>query len=124
MKTKILVVDDEWSMQELLKHTLSLSDFDVRVAGNEVEFRQQVFDQKPDVIILDIMLGDEDGPKVYDKLLSEGLDKNIPVVFLSALAQDQPSSPPRPDRQFALLAKPFDPDELVGQLRHLVDSKR
>ena len=122
MKPRILVVDDEWSMQELLKNTLSLSGFDVLIAGNDVEFREQAFSQKPDVIILDLMLGDKDGTKVYNRLLAEGLDASIPVIFLSALAQDRPPTPPRPDRKYALIGKPFDTEELVHQLGELVRS--
>lgn len=120
LKAKILVVDDEWSMQELLRHTLALSGFDVLMARDDIEFRQCVFAEKPDVIILDIMLGDKDGVQVYQKLLEEGLDRNIPVIFLSALAQDRPPSPPRPGRQYALIGKPFDTDQLVRELRELV----
>ena len=122
MKPKILVVDDEWSMQELLKNTLSLSGFEVFLAGDDVEFRQQVFSQKPDVIILDLMLGDKDGTKVYNQLLAEGLDANIPVIFLSALAQDRPPTPPRSDRKFALIGTPFAPGARVQQLTALVHS--
>ncbi|MBI3306790.1 MAG: response regulator [Candidatus Omnitrophica bacterium] len=122
MKGKILVVDDEWSIQELLKNVLSLSGFEVVIAANAAEFREQVFLSRPDVIILDIMLGDSDGTQVYKQLLAEGLDVNIPVIFLSALAQDRPSTPPRSDRKYALIGKPFDPDELIRQLDHLVAS--
>ena len=119
-KKRILVVDDECSMQELLRHTLALSGFDVAIAGNDVEFRKEAFAQKPDVIILDLMLGKKDGTDIYTELLSEGLDPKIPVVFLSALAQDRPPTPPRPDRKYSLVGKPFDPEELVQQLTTLV----
>lgn len=119
-KARILVVDDEWSIQELLKQALLLSGFDVLLASNDIEFREQAFTQKPDVIILDLMLGDKDGAQIYNRLLSEGLDPNIHVVFLSALAQDRPPTPPRADRKYALIGKPFDPEELVQQLNELV----
>jgi DNA-binding response OmpR family regulator len=119
MKPKILVVDDEWSMRELLQHLLSLSGFDVVSAGDEDEFRKVLSSDKPDAIILDIMLGDTDGTELYKQLLKDGSLKNtIPVVFLSALASDRPPTLPRPDRQYALIGKPFDPDLLVRELRH------
>ncbi len=123
MKHKILVVDDEWAMQELLRNVLSLSGYDVSVAGNDVEFREQAFSCKPDLIILDLMLGNKDGSQVYNQLLAEGLDSGIPVVFLSALAQDRPPTPPRPHRKYSLIGKPFDPDELVRQLAEVVAQK-
>lgn len=121
-KARILVVDDEWSIQELLKQALSLSGFEVILASNDIEFREQAFTKKPDIIILDLMLGDQDGAQVYNRLLIEGLDPNIHVIFLSALAQDRPPTPPRADRKYALIGKPFDPEELVQQLDELVKS--
>lgn len=117
---RILVVDDERAMQELLKHTLSLSGFDVRVAGNDSEFRTKAFEQRPDIIILDLVLGDKDGAQVYEELLTQGLDRDIPVVFISALAEDRPPAPPRPDRKYSLVGKPFDPDQLVRDLQGLI----
>lgn len=118
---RILVVDDEWPMQELLRNVLTLSGYEVDIAGNEAEFREKAFAQRPDLIILDLMLGASDGSEVYHQLLSEGLDASIPVVFLSALAQDRPSTPPRPDRKYSLIGKPFDPSELVRQLSEVVN---
>ena len=120
MKPKILVVDDEWSMQELLSLILVMAGFDVVLAGNEEEFRRETRAHQPDVIILDIILGNQNGVQVYEELLKEGLDPDIPVVFLSALAQDRPPTPPQPGRRYALIGKPFDSDVLVRELRSLV----
>ena len=122
-KPRILVLDDEWPMQELLRNVLTLSGYEVDIAGNDKEFREHAFAQKPDLIILDLMLGNTDGSQVYNQLLAEGLDANIPVVFLSALAQDRPPVWPRPDRKYSLIGKPFDPDELVRQLAEVVALK-
>jgi DNA-binding response OmpR family regulator len=119
MKPRILVVDDEWSMRELLQHLLTLSGFEVILACDEDEFRKVLSTEKPDAIILDIILGDTDGTELYKQLLKDGiLANNIPVVFLSALASDRPPTLPRPDRRYALIGKPFDPDLLVRELRH------
>lgn len=123
MKHKILVVDDEWSMRELLQHLLSLAGFEVILACDEEEFRKEIAIHKPDAIILDIMLGDQDGTELYRRLLKEEmLDQTIPVVFLSALATGRPPSMPRPNRQYALIGKPFDPDVLVRELHHSLSS--
>lgn len=120
MKPKILVVDDEVSMQKLLKDTLTFSGFEVLLAGDGEQFKERALEQRPDVIILDLILGNQDGSAVYQELLGMGLDENIPVVFISALAEDRPPSPPRPNRKYALLGKPFDPEKLVRDLRKLV----
>ena len=123
MKPRVLVVDDEHSIQQLLKSALTLSGFEVALAGNEAEFRKQAFSQKPHVIILDIMLGDADGTQIYQHLLRDGLDEKIPVVFLSALAGDRPPTLPQANRRYSLIGKPFDCDELVRELHDLIGIK-
>ncbi|MBI2174531.1 MAG: response regulator [Candidatus Omnitrophica bacterium] len=123
MTTRVLVVDDQPSMQNLLRQTLELSGFEVDVAKDSYEFRRNVFAKKPAIIILDILLGYEDGPQIYQQLLSEGLDPEIPVIFLSALAGDRPPTPPGGSRKYALLGKPFDYEQLVREMRQLIRSK-
>jgi DNA-binding response OmpR family regulator len=120
MKTRILVVDDELSMRELLRHVLQMAGFEVLLAADDAEFRTIALNEKVDAIILDILLGDADGTQVYGQLIAEGLSSAIPVVFLSALAQDRPSAFPQRGRRYALLGKPFDPDELVARLHEFL----
>ncbi len=117
-KPRILVVDDEQSMRRLLCHTLSLSGFDISTAASAAEFREQVFLQKPQVIVLDILLGDRNGPEVYQELLKEGLNPNIPVIFLSALIEKRwmPDSL-ESNARHAFISKPFEYKELLKKLR-------
>ncbi len=124
VKPRVLVVDDEQSMRRLLCHTLSLSGFNISTAANAAEFREQVFIQKPEVIILDILLGDHNGPEVYLELLDEGLDSNIPVIFLSALIEKRwmPKSIESNPRH-AFISKPFEYQELILKLREFAALK-
>ena len=122
--SKILVVDDEPDMLEVLGHALLYAGFEVLKAQNETQFEQLALGEKPDAIVLDIMLGDQDGPQIYQKLLDNGFDRNVPVVFLSALAQDRPLTRPQQGRTYALLSKPFDHHELVEELRGLVQATK
>ncbi len=107
---KILVVDDEWAILELLRIKLTKKGFDVITASNEKEFFEQVFENKPDLIILDIWLGNEGGgTKLYDVALDGGLDPDVPVIFMSALVEE--GTPPKrasKGGRFALYGKPFD----------------
>ena len=120
MKSKILIVDDDWSILEMLKFTLNTSGYEVVAAQNCDDFFKTAWLTKPDVIILDIMLGDRDGVQAYEELLTQGFDPKIPVVFLSVLAQDITPTPPQKGRTYALIAKPFDPGTLVQQIDCLV----
>ncbi|HXV28014.1 MAG TPA: response regulator [bacterium] len=120
IKTKILVVDDEPDILELLKEWLVLEGYDVSVAKNCHEFNRLALETKPDLIILDIMLGRENGVNLYNGLLSQGFDRTIPVIFITGLAHDRPESPGMPGRTYALRTKPFNPYEIVNDIRCLV----
>lgn len=125
MGARILVVDDEWSMRELLKNVLELSGFEVLLAKNAKEFNDIAWNTKLDAIILDIVLGDdEDGTQIYDEMVSRKFDKNIPVIFLSALAHDRPPIFPSPDRRYSLVGKPFDTNVLVSELKKALALKK
>ena len=120
MARRVLIVDDDWAILELLKFTLERAGYEVDVAQNGQEFREKAVASRWDLIILDLMLGDEDGARIHDELVKKGYDESVPVVYLSALAQDISPTPPRPGRHFALLAKPFDPDKLVQEIAAIV----
>ena len=120
MNPRILVVDDDWAMQELFKSILELAGFEILLASDENEFRAMALGEKIDAIILDIMLGNQDGPKIYEELIRKGLDPGIPVIFVSGLAKDLPPVYPQKDRRFALLGKPFDSQKLVQELQKVI----
>ena len=122
MKPKILIVDDDPDVVDVLTDLLSLSGFEVLVAQTAEQFLRVAFSQKPRVIVLDIMLGRENGPLVYHDLLSKGFDRNIPVIFLSALATDQTPTFPKHGGTYALVGKPFDSDRLVREIENLAAS--
>ena len=122
MRQKILIVDDERDLLESLEELLLGEGFKVFLADSVGEFRREALRAKPDLIILDIMLGRDNGLEVYQELLTEGLDSKIPVLFLTGLLEDRPPSPARPGRTYALIGKPFDYEELVKEVRCLVNA--
>lgn len=125
MKKKILVVDDELAIRELLKFRLSRRGFDILTARDEREFWDQALNEKPDLIILDILLHNKLGTDVYDALLNFGLDPNIPVIFITALVEKQSPKKVQAGAKYALFSKPFDFDKLVRMVnKFIVDSER
>ncbi len=117
---KILIVDDEWVICELLKTRLEKAGFEVDFAVNENEFRAKAFQSTPDLMILDIMLGDTNGVELYEQFLQEGFPEMVPVIFLSALARGLREDHMVPGRRYALYGKPFDANKLVGEISELV----
>lgn len=121
MKKKILIVDDEWSLQEFLRWKLSDCGYDVSLAQSGSEFHEKAREIKPDLIILDILLPDGLGTDHYEALLRSGFDRSIPVIFLSALAQEQPPKLSPKEGRFALFGKPFDYVELMAEVKKLLE---
>ena len=80
--TRVLVVDDEPSITELVATVLRYEGFQVGVAGNGWDALRQASEFRPDLIVLDVMLPDHDGFEVHRRLRERG--EEIPVIFLTA----------------------------------------
>ena len=118
---KILVVDDEKSIRELLRHKLSIRGFEVVTAKNGKEFAESAFVQKPDLIILDIWLKNMIGTDVYNDLIQSGFDPEVPVIFITALVEGYPKDAPGVGgKKCALYSKPFDFEKLVKEIESLL----
>ena len=115
---RVLVVDDEPSLTDLLSMALKYEGWDIRTASDGQTALAVARDFRPDAIVLDIMLPDIDGLKVLSRLRADGSD--VPVLFLTAKdALD--------DRIAGLTAggddyvtKPFSLEEVVARLRGLI----
>ena len=115
---KILVVDDDQAVRESLRRSLSFNGYDVELAGDGVEAIDHVDSNRPDALILDVMMPRRDGLEVCRILRSRGDD--IPVLMLTA--RDAVS-----ERVAGLdagaddyLQKPFALEELLARLRALL----
>ena len=122
MRQTILVVDDEKLIRELLRHKLLALGFEVVTARDAQEFKECAFAQKPDLIILDIWLKNQMGPDVYHEMLNTGFNKEVPVIFITALTEGEPKNTQRlPGQKYALYSKPFDFEKLVPEIHHLLN---
>lgn len=115
--TKVLVVDDESHIIELLQFNLKKRGFNVIAAINGEEAIQLAIKEKPDLIVLDVMLPGMDGIDVCRKLRSDVSTSNIPIIMLTAKGEES-------DKILGLemgaddyLTKPFSPRELVARIK-------
>jgi DNA-binding response OmpR family regulator len=90
MKPRVLIVDDEIDVLELIDFMLSGEGFEVMRAAGGVEALRIARCESPDVIVLDMMLPDLDGGSVCEILRAQPSTRDVPVVVLSAL--DRPVS--------------------------------
>lgn len=115
--TKILVVDDEPNVCELIRIYLEREGYDVIIAHDGETALSLIEQERPQLVILDLMLPKLDGWKVCEKLRSRG--NKIPIIMLSAKGEEM-------DRILGLelgaddyVTKPFSPMELVARIKAL-----
>lgn len=111
-KKTVLIIDDEVGLRNLLKFRLVSFGFDVLVAEDGYAGIEIARTKKPDLIILDIMMPYFNGIEVCKKLKSDYKTKEIPIVFLSVLAQREDIEMGKAAGGEFFLTKPYDPEKL------------
>jgi two-component system OmpR family response regulator len=81
-KTRVLIVDDEPNIRDLLATSLRFAGFEIQTAANGTAAVAAVTESEPDIILLDVMLPDMNGFSVTKKLRSAGIQ--APILFLTA----------------------------------------
>ena len=117
-KNRILVVDDEQSISDLVSTSLRFVGFDVRTAASGQEALRVAEEFKPQAMVLDVMLPDLNGFEVCEKLRNEGQD--VGVLFLTAkdAVEDKVYGLTRGGDDY--MTKPFSLEELVARLKALL----
>jgi CheY-like chemotaxis protein len=120
-RMKVLIIDDDPDVRRIAHISLSqLGGMDVVEAGGSAEGVQQAAEEKPDVILLDIMMPRVDGVATIGSLRENPATANIPVIFLTARSADESDGLLRATGALGLLAKPFDPMTLASELRAIL----
>ncbi|MAF14169.1 MAG: response regulator [Parcubacteria group bacterium] len=88
-KVKILIIEDDKSLVRIIEEALDIDKFKVVLALSADEGLDKAFLEKPDLIVLDIMLPGQSGFNCLKKLKENKKTKNIPVIILSNLGQDE-----------------------------------
>ena len=86
---KILVIEDDESIQNIIKELLELLDYTVVTANNGESGIEKTFTTKPDAILCDVMMPTIDGFEVLQKIKANDVTKDIPFIFLTAKAETQ-----------------------------------
>jgi len=123
--SKILVVDDEPNIRRLLKVSLGNRGFDVVEAEDGEAALKMAASEKPDLIVLDVMMPKLTGHEVHDRLRQDEATKDTPILFLSAAGtfeeqREQMASDPNAD----YLPKPFNPVEVAMHIEAMLDPAR
>ena len=113
---KILVVEDEPSLQKLLQYQLSKTGHEIRVAGDGEQALAMVRSERPDLVLLDVMLPVMGGFQVLRKLQEDKNTKSIPVIMLSAKGQQHDIAAGLNQGVFDYITKPFNIPNLSARI--------
>lgn len=116
MKTKILLVDDEKDIVEFLQYNLEQEGFKVITAYDGIEALEKM-SQKPDLLILDVMMPRMNGYEVCSKIRSQDDYKNIPIVFLTAKSSEIDEVHGLNIGANDFIQKPISPKKLIARVR-------
>lgn len=115
---RVLYVDDEPDIREIARIALDLDDgMVIETAASGHEAIDKASSWLPDVILLDVMMPEMDGPMTLAELRARAETRAIPVVFITARTQSHEVERFRSLGACAVIAKPFDPMLLAAQVR-------
>lgn len=124
MPAKILVVDDERDMLTLLKIRLEKSGYTIITASTGDECIEKAVGEKPDLILLDVLLSGQSGFVTCESLKKNAETKNIPVIMVTALLGESAQQRGLESGAKYLISKPFDPDDLLWEIGDALKGKR
>jgi CheY-like chemotaxis protein len=120
----VLVVDDDPVIQGLLRVNFEMEGYDVITASDGVEGLERARAERPNVVILDVMMPRMDGLEVARTLKGDPSTSPIPVLLLSAKAQEADMRAGAATGAEAYVTKPFDPLDLLQRVEALLAAAR
>lgn len=117
---KVLVVDDESGIREMLRLALEISDFECLEAGDIDEAYERVSNDRPDFILLDWMLPGGSGLELLRRLKREEAFMNIPIIMLTAKTHEDNVIQGLDLGADDYVTKPFAPKELIARIRAIL----
>jgi DNA-binding response OmpR family regulator len=115
-KGKILVVDDEVYITQILEFSLGAEGFEVITANNGELAVEKAVQIQPDLIVLDIMMPVLDGYETCRRLKRQAETKNIPVILLTAKGREAGA--------VDYIVKPFSPSRLIGRIEEIIGCRK
>ncbi len=115
-KKRILAVDDDASICEFYETSLKLMGFDVQIASNARSAKESIQLLRPDLILMDIMMPDQDGISLTRELRNDRKTSDIPIVMVSGLADAGTLQDALLFGAVGYIVKPVDSDALKAKI--------
>ncbi|MCC5808530.1 MAG: response regulator transcription factor [Opitutales bacterium] len=119
MNKRILIVDDEPDVTELLRYKLKREGYEVAVVNNPLEFMGRAHEFRPELFVLDIMMPELDGLKICRMVRADSRLKSVPIIFLTARGEIEDRIRGLESGGDDYIAKPFDSKELLLRIKSL-----
>ena len=120
MAKRILIVDDEVQLVEMMKMRLEAAGYEIISAYDGQEGFDKAKKDKPDLIILDLMLPKMDGYKVCGLLKNDARYNKIPIIMFTARVQEEDERLGKDLGAEEYVTKPFDPKLLLSKIKELL----
>ncbi|HSL10321.1 MAG TPA: response regulator [Actinomycetota bacterium] len=118
--SRVLVIDDDPDLGRVVRRVLELEGYDVVLSDDGLRGLAAAQRQRPDAIVLDLMMPVMDGFQVLAELRADPRTRDIPVVVLSAVALEDTRERVEAAGASAFLTKPFEPQELSRALTSMI----
>jgi DNA-binding response OmpR family regulator len=122
MPNRVIVVDDDKEVQEIVTFALSRNGFEVAVASNGQQLQDVLATNTPDLIILDVMMPGLDGYQIFGRLRKNAATQHVPIIIMTAHAENIYERISLDLGAAVHITKPFHPLELVGRVQRLLQA--
>jgi two-component system, OmpR family, alkaline phosphatase synthesis response regulator PhoP len=119
----VILAEDDPDIQLVARLSLKRAGFSVKVVGNGLEALDGIRQEPPDVILLDWMMPELDGPETCRRLKADPATASIPVIFLTAKSQEAEIQRGLSLGAAGYITKPFDALALGQQVRDIINNK-
>ena len=120
MNSKILVVEDDPGALRLISYTLQAEGYEVITATNGLQGLRKAQNDKPDLVVLDVMLPGIDGFEICHRLRADPGTARLPIMMLSAKARETDKATGLNVGADDYLTKPADPSDIVSHIKALL----
>ncbi|MAN51287.1 MULTISPECIES: phosphate regulon transcriptional regulator PhoB [unclassified Marinimicrobium] len=114
---RILIVDDEAAIRDMLRVALEMADYECLEASNAQEALELIVDERPDLVLLDWMMPGTSGVELARRLKREEVTAEVPIIMLTAKGEEDNKIQGLEVGADDYITKPFSPRELVARLK-------
>lgn len=122
MKKRILLVDDEEDIVNLVRMILEDAGYHVTTSTDGREALSRLEKERFDLLLLDIMMPFLSGWEVLQQLRNRSATQDMPVALLTARASPQDDMHPHPTDYCDYITKPFEPEDFLRRIRHILSA--